>query len=67
MRFRIHSCRHTVANFRLTPDFNKSIHIDIWISRPGAYAYKIEYEPLPAWDPLERDDGSHKIEKVLIS
>ena len=37
---------------RLKPDFSKSIHIDIWITRPGAYAYKIEYEPLPPWDPL---------------
>ena len=36
----------------MKPDFSKSIHIDIWITRPGAYAYKIEYEPLPSWNPL---------------
>jgi len=37
----------------LKPDFSKAIHLDIWISRPGAYCYRIEYEPLPPWDPLD--------------
>lgn len=52
------------ANERLKPDFNKAIHIDIWIARPGAYAYRIEYEPLPDWDPSEEDDSKRDIKRV---
>jgi len=51
----------------LTPVFNKAIHIDIWISRPGAYAYRIEYEPLPDWDPIGNGTGSREIKKVIVT
>jgi len=55
------------SNCSLTPDFNKAIHIDIWISRPGAYAYRIEYEPLPDWDPIGDGTGSREIKKVIVT
>lgn len=45
---------------RLKPDFSKAIQLDIWIARPGAYCYQIEYEPLPPWDPLDEKPQSTK-------
>jgi hypothetical protein len=48
----------------LKPDFSTAIHIDIEIKRPGAYAYKIEYEPLPEWDPF--NEGNVKMEKARV-
>jgi hypothetical protein len=51
MRFRIIYNRLMLTS-SLEPDFSKAIHIDLEISRPGAYAYRIEYEPLPVWDPF---------------
>src|ERR1700738_426899 len=45
---------------RLKPDFSMAIQLDIWITRPGAYCYQIEYEPLPSWDPLDEKPQSTK-------
>jgi len=64
MRSRTYQSNGLSNTARLNPDFNKAIHIDIWISRPGAYAYRIEYEPLPEWDPLEKTNGSREIKAV---
>ena len=55
------------TNIKVETRLSKSIHIDIWISRPGAYAYKIEYEPLPQWDPLGKiPDDLKKVTKVNL-
>lgn len=34
-------------NFRLQPDFNKDIHIDVPITQAGAFAFYTTYSPLP--------------------
>ncbi|KAE8152417.1 glycogen debranching enzyme [Aspergillus avenaceus] len=39
--------RSAFRGFRLHPDFNKNIHIDIPVIRPGSFAFYIAYSPLP--------------------
>ena len=53
-----------IKNNRLKADFNKAIHIDLWITRPGAYAYKIDYDTLPPWDPFNEMPDRAETKKV---
>ncbi|KAE8356641.1 glycogen debranching enzyme [Aspergillus coremiiformis] len=39
--------RSSFRGFRLHPDFNKNIHIDIPITCPGSFAFYTAYSPLP--------------------
>lgn len=39
--------RSVFRSFRLQPNFNKNIQIDIPITKPGSFAFYITYSPLP--------------------
>ncbi|KAF3387556.1 Glycogen debranching enzyme [Penicillium rolfsii] len=39
--------RHSFREFRLKPDFNRNIQIDIPVSSAGAFAYYTTFSPLP--------------------
>ncbi|GAB7349549.1 hypothetical protein MBLNU459_g0249t2 [Dothideomycetes sp. NU459] len=39
--------RHTYHEYKLSPDFNRVIEIDVEIPHAGAFAYYITYTPLP--------------------
>lgn len=42
--------RSKFREFKLEPDFNKTLHIDIPITQAGAFAFYCTYKPLPAFD-----------------
>ncbi|GLI74527.1 bifunctional 4-alpha-glucanotransferase/amylo-alpha-1,6-glucosidase [Penicillium ochrochloron] len=46
--------RHSFREFRLKPDFNRNIQIDIPVSSAGAFAYYTTFSPLPEFsvDPV---------------
>ncbi|KAL9079610.1 MAG: hypothetical protein Q9157_001495 [Trypethelium eluteriae] len=46
--------RHDYREYRLTPDFNRTIEIDIPIHQAGSFGYYITYSPLPDFstDPV---------------
>ncbi|PYH49928.1 glycogen debranching enzyme [Aspergillus saccharolyticus JOP 1030-1] len=39
--------RSTFRSFRLSPDFNKNIQIDVPITSPGSFAFYVTFSPLP--------------------
>ncbi|KAK5091353.1 bifunctional 4-alpha-glucanotransferase/amylo-alpha-1,6-glucosidase [Lithohypha guttulata] len=42
--------RNKFRQFKLQPDFNKTLHFDLPITMASAFAYYITYTPLPAFD-----------------
>ncbi|KAG6007007.1 hypothetical protein E4U21_006527 [Claviceps maximensis] len=50
--------RNRFREFKLTPDFNRTIEISIQIHQPGAYAFYTTYAELPALEPHLRKNTS---------
>ncbi|KAL8820229.1 MAG: hypothetical protein Q9223_001521 [Gallowayella weberi] len=45
--------RHSFHEYRLKPDFNQTLHIDIPIHFAGAFAFYTTYTPLPAFSSIK--------------
>ncbi|KAI9892846.1 MAG: hypothetical protein M1814_001005 [Vezdaea aestivalis] len=59
--------RNTFREFKLQPDFNRSIEIDVPVTCAGAFAYYLIYTPLPTYstDRVPRPDPT-KTDKFYI-
>ena len=44
--------RHNFREYKLQPDFNKTLHIDVPITQAGAFAFYTTYTPLPDFTTL---------------